>query len=126
MKLEQIMKIKPVVGRRVSEGLEDWFVLVEKLEAGEHVRVLPGEIIPMDGVIVKGESTVSLAPLSNEYSVKNVGDRVLAGTYNSRAEIVLEITHDFQHSSFCALEAEAKEKLSYVEMMKGFLKPVFS
>lgn len=121
--MEALNKIKPVVGRRVREGQEDWFVLVDKLEVGELVRVLPGEIIPMDGVIFQGESTISLAPLSNEYSVRSTGHRVCAGTYNSRSEIIIKITTDFAHCSFHEFAANHKEGKSNFDFIGRFLSP---
>lgn len=58
------------------------------------IRVKPGERVPLDGIIVKGESTVNQAPITGEsVSVsKKVGDAVFAGTINDRGAFEFRVT----------------------------------
>jgi P-type Cu2+ transporter len=69
-------------------------VPVEHLRLGEWVQVLPGEQIPMDGLVVAGESTIDESMLTGESLpvLKQLGDRLVAGTLNQSGAITLEIT----------------------------------
>jgi Cu2+-exporting ATPase len=67
---------------------------VEHLRLGEWVQVLPGEQIPVDGILVSGSSTIDESMLTGEAIPveKNIGDKLSAGTLNRSGLITLEIT----------------------------------
>ena len=67
---------------------------VEHLRLGEWVQVLPGEQIPVDGILVLGSSTIDESMLTGEAIPveKNIGDKLSAGTLNRSGLITLEIT----------------------------------
>ena len=67
---------------------------VEHLRLGEWVQVLPGEQIPVDGVLVLGSSTIDESMLTGEAIPveKNIGDKLSAGTLNRSGLITLEIS----------------------------------
>ena len=56
----------------------------EKIKIGQKLRVLPGETIPVDGIILSGETTVDQSIMTGESIPidKHVGDEVLSGTIN--------------------------------------------
>lgn len=62
------------------------------VERGDHVIVLPGERIPVDGIVVEGQSWVDEQLLSGESLpvAKSSGDRVYAGTLNEDGTLVVE------------------------------------
>jgi len=66
-------------------------VPVQEIVAGDLVRVLPGEPIPVDGVVVRGEGFVRETPLTGEPEpvVRRVGDAVMAGGFSEDAELVV-------------------------------------
>ena len=66
------------------------------MEEGERIRVLPGERVPLDGIIIDGASSFNEAAITGE-SVprdKGVGDEVFAGSLNVQGVIDLEVTAD--------------------------------
>jgi Cu2+-exporting ATPase len=67
---------------------------VEHLRLGEWVQVLPGEQIPVDGILVAGSSTLDESMLTGEAIPveKIIGDKLSAGTLNRSGLITLEIT----------------------------------
>ncbi|MEN9678298.1 MAG: hypothetical protein RIS76_4194 [Verrucomicrobiota bacterium] len=67
---------------------------VAAVEAGDHVRVFPGEPIPVDGRILEGMSFIRETPLTGEpYPVvRRTGDGVLAGSWAEDGELLLEAT----------------------------------
>ncbi|PUA20239.1 heavy metal translocating P-type ATPase [Glaciimonas sp. PCH181] len=58
------------------------------------VRVKPGERVPLDGVVVTGQTTINQAPITGESMpvVKQPGDQVFAGTINERSAFDYKVT----------------------------------
>lgn len=81
--IEKLIKMTPKTARRV-QGDEEIVVSLEEIKAGETVRVLPGESIPVDGVILSGNTSVEQQLMTGEPLPvdKTVGDEVFAGTIN--------------------------------------------
>jgi heavy metal translocating P-type ATPase len=67
---------------------------VSELNPGDHIRVRPGESVPIDGVVQSGTSSVDASLLTGESAPRQVrtGDEVLAGMVNGSSEIRLRVT----------------------------------
>ena len=67
---------------------------VEKVSVGDRVLVRPGQRIPVDGVVIKGMSTVNQAPVTGESVpvIKYIDDDVMAGTVNGEAALEIRTT----------------------------------
>ena len=67
---------------------------VDRVKAGDWLRVLPGEKMPVDGKIVTGETTIDESMLTGESLavVKTESDPVYAGTINQTEVITIEVT----------------------------------
>jgi P-type E1-E2 ATPase len=84
------MGLQPRTARVVKDGREE-DILIAELQVGDKVSVRPGEQIPVDGVIVGGntfidESMISGEPIPVE---KKQGDKVLAGTINQNGAFTM-------------------------------------
>ena len=79
---------------RVVRNGEEGDVPVEDVAAGDVVVVRPGEKVPVDGVVVSGESAVDEAMISGEPMpvVKRVGDGVIGATINTTGSFRFEAT----------------------------------
>lgn len=102
--LKELLEAMPINGRRVKmfRGEErQWIFPVEQLHKGDVVRVLPGERIPSDGVIIKGTSKVTSQPIARISVIKEIhtGDAVLCGTINCSNVIDVKLTVDSSYSS---------------------------
>ncbi len=77
------------------EGENETEVSSSELELGNIVKVLPGERIPCDGVILKGTSTVDRSLLTGESWPEEIveGNRVVAGTLNLESPIQVRVEH---------------------------------
>lgn len=71
-------------------------VPVESLKKGDLVLVKPGEKIPLDGIVRKGNSSVNEAMLTGESmpESKKMGDQVFGATLNQKGVLTVEITAD--------------------------------
>ena len=75
---------------------------IDKIGIGTNIRVRPGDLIPMDGKIVFGETTVDEAAITGEPIPmdKHVGDTVFAGTLNKNGFIEVETTKLSKDTTF--------------------------
>lgn len=92
--IHSLLELRPTQGlRRNDDGAEE-LVPIEELKVGDVVIVKPGEHIPIDGNIVKGQTTVDQAAITGESIPvsKEVGDSVFAATLNENGVIELEVT----------------------------------
>ena len=91
--LKNLIALAPQTGRVIQDGRERT-VAVEQIRVGDTVRVLPGETIPVDGVIRTGETSVDQSVMTGESLPvdKAVGDSVFSGTINRFGAIDIEVT----------------------------------
>lgn len=80
----------PIVESFQSEDFIEESVGVNELRVGDLIRVRPGERVPVDGVIVDGQSDVDEATMTGESIpvVKHVGDQVIGATTNQTGSFV--------------------------------------
>ena len=81
--IERLVDLTPVSARRINGSVEET-VRAEDVRVGDVLRVLPGETVPVDGVIVSGETSINQAVMTGESLPvdKAVGDEVSSGTVN--------------------------------------------
>lgn len=81
--IEKLVRLSPRIARRIADGKEE-IIRAEDVRKGEILRVLPGETIPADGVIIMGETSVNQAVMTGEPLPvdKTAGDEVASGTVN--------------------------------------------
>src|SRR5690606_32920946 len=81
--IKELLKLAPNKATRIINGKEQ-VVAVDDIHKGDLLRVKPGEKIPVDGMLLEGESHVDESMISGEPVPvnKSKGDRVSAGTIN--------------------------------------------
>lgn len=92
--LEKLAELLPGNAHRVNEdgSVED--VPLESLNPGDHVLIKPGEKVPADGSVIKGQSNVNEAMLTGESKPvsKKKSDEVIGGSVNGDGSLTIEIT----------------------------------
>ncbi len=113
--LSQLIALAPEMGRRIRDGAEE-MIPADQILKGDILRVVPGETIPVDGVILSGESSVDQSILTGESLPvdKGIGDEVFCGTVNCFGSFDFEASHVGEDSSLRKMvrlveEAEAKK-----------------
>lgn len=88
-----LMKLRPDTAT-VRRGNETVRIAVEELVRGDVVILQPGEMIPIDGRVIKGNSTVNQAAITGESMpvTKQIDDEVFAGTLNENGALDIEVT----------------------------------
>ena len=92
--LTALMSLQPDEAWLVRGGFEPMRVAVSSLQLKDHVLVKPGERIPIDGVIIKGQSAIDEATITGESIPvsKEIGATVFAGTVNLNGTITVNVT----------------------------------
>lgn len=81
--IERLVQLTPQTARVVTAGGKK-IIPAEKVRVGDIIRVLPGETVAVDGVILSGQTSVNQAVMTGEAlpADKTVGDEVSSGTIN--------------------------------------------
>ena len=98
--VSELMDIRPDSANVLREGGME-IVFPDEVSVGERILVLPGEKIPLDGVVLRGLSSVDNRALTGESVPCDVGegDAVLSGCVNLTSEIEIEVTKAFYDST---------------------------
>ncbi len=112
--LRKLISLTPQTARRIVDGKEEE-VPVESIAVGDVIRVLPGETIPVDAVLVEGSTAVDQSVMTGESLPvdKAVGDRVFSGTLNGFGPFdarAVEIGEDSSLQKLIRLVKEADEQ----------------
>lgn len=91
--LEELAELLPGEAHRVNEDGSTEDVPLEEIQKGDKVLIKPGEKIPADGTVVKGESSVNEAMLTGESKPvnKSKDDEVIGGSVNGKGSLTIEI-----------------------------------
>ncbi len=113
--IRALMDLSPQEALRLVDGQEER-VPVEALQAGDTVRVRPGERIPTDGQVVEGHSAVDQAAVTGESLPveKGPGDEVYAGTLAGEGLLLIRATRPAGESTLARIihmveEAQARK-----------------
>lgn len=115
--LQELAKLLPDTARRIREDGTEEEVAVSEIRRGDLVLVRPGESVPVDGVVRKGESALNEAMITGESRPvkKGEGDEVIAGTINGQGSLRVETTGTGEEttlSGIMRLVADAQQSKS--------------
>ena len=98
--IERLVRLTPRTAR-VVRGEEQHIIPAEHVRVGDVLRILPGETIPVDGVITLGNTSVTEAVMTGEPlpADKGVGDMLMSGTVNAQGSIDMKALKVGQDSS---------------------------
>lgn len=99
--IEKLVSLTPQMARVLSADGHEKLIPAEKVQIGDLLKILPGETIPVDGVIESGETSVNCAVMTGESIPvdKSAGDDVLSGTVNLLGAFVMKASKLGEDSS---------------------------
>lgn len=91
--IRKLLDLRPKTARIVRNS-RDVETPVEHIQVGDHIRVRPGENIPVDGLIQNGHSAIDESMLTGESMPvdKQLGDKVIGGTRNTTGSFIFKAT----------------------------------
>ncbi len=116
----RLMELQPRSAMRVENG-EPVLVSVRRLTLGDYVLVRPGEKLPVDGLIVDGQSSIDESMLTGESLPvkKQIGDEVAAGTVNGQGTLTVKVNQLGQNTTLAKI-------IHLVESAQGSKAPIQS
>ena len=109
--LKNLIDLTPQTARRVSDDGSETIVPIEEVSLQDRLRILPGEVVPVDGEIVEGTSSIDQSIMTGESLPidKSIGDDVYCGTMNMYGAIDILATSLGENSSLQKLIDLVKE-----------------
>ncbi|MDH7561901.1 MAG: heavy metal translocating P-type ATPase [Caldisericota bacterium] len=127
--IRALLGLSPKTARKVQEG-GDVEVPVAQVLPGDLLRVRPGEKIPVDGLVLEGESFVDESMLTGEPVpvLKGPGDRVIGGTVNGKGTLVFraeKVGNETLLSQIVRLVAEAQRSRAPIQKLADIVSGYF-
>lgn len=128
--IRALAALAPKTAHRIAADGSEAEVRVEKLRAGDRVRVRPGERVPADGVVLEGASALDESMLTGEPIPveKAIGGLVTGGTLNGDGPLVVRITRvglGTTLSKIIALVAQAARSRARIQKVVDRVSAVF-
>ena len=130
--IKMLLGLAPKTARLIHEdGTED-DIQLEHVHTGIHLRIRPGEKIPVDGEVINGSSSVDESMVTGEPIPvsKHVGDKLIGATVNSTGSLVMEAQHvgsDTLLAQIVHMVAEAQRSRApiqkLVDVVSGYFVP---
>lgn len=98
--IEKLVHLTPQTARVITVGTEK-IIPAQQVQVNDLIRVLPGETVPVDGIILSGETSVNQAVMTGESLPvdKSAGDEVSSGTVNQFGAFEMRATKVGEDSS---------------------------
>lgn len=108
--IESLIKLTPQKAR-VIRNKQEVMIDEDDIQIGDIIRVIAGEIIPADGIIIKGEASIDESIMNGESLPvdKTVGDDVLSGTINQYSTFDMRASKTSSDSSLKRMIRLVKE-----------------
>lgn len=91
--IQKLMNLAPKMALRVEDGVEE-LIPLSQVREGDLLRVRPGDVIPVDGIVIEGQTHVDMSMLTGESLPvsKGKGDMLIGATLNKNGTCLLRAT----------------------------------
>lgn len=99
--IKNLINITPTTATLIKDNNTEKKINAKDIKTNDIIKVLPGEIIPGDGIIIDGNSSINQAALTGESLPvdKSTGDEVFSGTINLYGSIIIKAIKNGENSS---------------------------
>lgn len=131
--INRLYELLPTEARLVTAGQDDTIIPVKSLSRGHRIRVLPGERIPTDAIVVIGETETDESMITGESKpiYKTCGSLIIGGSINLNGSIVADVLNSFDKTMLSDIIRFVKEAQSrkpniqnLADKVVGFLVPI--
>ncbi len=93
--IKLLLGLAPKTARMINEDSSEVDIPLEHVHIGHHLRVRPGEKIPVDGIVIDGSSSVDESMVTGEPMPvnKHSGDKLIGATVNGTGSLAMEAQH---------------------------------
>lgn len=131
--IRNLLNLAPKTATLILENGHEKFVPIEEIKKGDKLRVRPGEKIPVDGVIIEGQSVIDESMITGEsISVeKTKGDGVTGATLNGTGSFIMQaekVGNDTMLSRIVKMVSEAQSSRGQIQKLvdkiSGYFVPI--
>ena len=128
--ITSLLELNPTKARLLKENGSEEEVDVSVLRVGDRLRVLNGDQVPTDGIILKGETSIDQSAITGESIPveKKVGDSVFGSTINGSGSFTMEVTKDSSDTVFSKilqLVSQTQSNISKTAVMIKRIEPIY-
>lgn len=118
--IKALMDLAPATARKLNDEGEESEVSLEQVEVGDHLRVRPGDKVPLDGELLEGHSYVDESLVTGEPLAvyKQAGDQVIGGSINQQGSFIMradKIGRDTMLSQIVQMVASAQRSRAPIQ-----------
>lgn len=124
--ISSLIKLNPTKARRLNQDGSIDIVEVNQLNRGDTLKVLNGDQVPTDGIIVSGVTTINQASITGESIPvdKTEGDEVFGATINGDGAFIMQVTKNNEDTVFAKILKLVSEAQTNVSKTAAFIKKV--
>ncbi|MGB3490664.1 MAG: heavy metal translocating P-type ATPase [Xanthobacteraceae bacterium] len=120
--IKALLALAPKTARLVGDDGVEREVEIDSLHVGNHLRVRPGEKVPVDGAVIEGRSSLDESLVTGESMpvTKEVGDKVIAGALNKSGSFVMraeKVGRDTLLSQIVQMVAQAQRSRAPIQRL---------
>ena len=120
--IRALLNLAPKTARRLRAAGDDEEVALELVQAGDRLRVRPGDGVPVDGEVLEGKSAVDESMVTGESmpAAKHPGDKLIGGTVNGTGSLVMradQVGADTMLARIVSMVAEAQRSRAPIQRM---------
>lgn len=120
--IRALLDLAPKTARRIMPDGTEQEVQLDTVQAGDRLRVRPGEKVPVDGAVLEGRSSVDESMVTGESMpvTKDIGAAVIGGTMNQSGSLVIaaeRVGRDTMLSQIVQLVAEAQRSRAPIQRL---------
>uniref|UniRef100_UPI0035A0AD29 HAD-IC family P-type ATPase n=1 Tax=Jeotgalibaca porci TaxID=1868793 RepID=UPI0035A0AD29 len=103
--ITKLLEMNPTTARRIKKDGQTEIVAVEALVKGDHLQVLNGDQVPIDGLIISGTTAIDESAINGESmpKEKTSGDPVFGSTINGTGSFTMEVTKEAKDTVFAKI-----------------------
>ena len=128
--IRALLNLAPKTARKIAESGQDNEIPLQDVQIGDRLRVRPGDNVPVDGIILEGESSVDESMITGESLpvAKHLNDAVIGGTVNQTGAFVMraqKIGSDTVLARIVAMVNEAQRSRAPIQRMADTISGYF-
>lgn len=120
--IKALLGLAPKTAHRIDENGDAHEIAIEDIQVGDHLRIRPGEKVPVDGVVTEGSSHIDESMVTGEPMPveKEAGSKVIGATVNSNGSIIIraeKVGRDTMLAQIVKMVADAQRSRAPIQRM---------